>query len=1353
MKTIQAFYKLTLHHLMTKIFNLCFKNKTKQITENQILKITIALIIYSAINLANGKSFEALAQAGSLDTTFANRGIDTTSFGGAYGQSVIIQSDKKIIVAGGGYNGSIYGVGLIRYLSDGSLDNTFGTKGKVYTDIGGISSWGNECKLQSDGKIVVAGISNTKSSSLFGGNIQNFLVARYNSDGSLDKTFNNTGTVVTGFNQKNAQAGSLAIQTDGKIVTAGIVDAGSNSASYDFAIVRYNSDGTLDNTFGNSGKVTTDFNKNNDIINSIKLQTDGKIVVAGPVSGSSSGTFYALARYNTDGSLDNTFGTNGKVTTTITNGDDEAFSVTILNDGKFIVTGSVGLDKVPYIGLIKYNSDGSLDTSFGTGGKVTTHAGNADSRGYSLVTQSDNKILITGIVADSNVSQKFLLVMRYNIDGKVDSLFGTQGKVKTAIGKKDDAGYSIALQTDKKIVVAGWTKDINDNYNYGVVRYNGDCDPPVITTNAPQTICIGNNITLNGSGADTYSWSNGISNGIAFTPTQGVHTYTVVGTNSKTNCKNSVTTTVTVNALPTVSASSSLNTICAGASVKLTGSGASTYSWSDGISNATNFTPSVTKTYTVTGTDANNCSNTATVSIKVNSLPTVTANASANTICSGASVTLTGSGANTYSWSDGINNNVAFNPSSTKTFTVTGIDANNCSNTNTITVYVNNTSGTGVTAHTSATSVCAGTSVTLTGSGATSYSWSDGVTDAVSFIPTTTKSYTVTGISNGNCSNSASIMVYVNALPTVTANASIATVCEGTSVTLTGSGANSYSWSDGVLNNVVFTPTATKTYTLTGTDANNCSNSAILKIIINPLPLITAIANANTICTGGSVILTGSGASTYTWSDGITNGVGFIPATTKTYTVTGKDVNNCTNTATKTITVNTATSLTVTANASATSVCAGSPVTLSGSGATSYSWSGNRVDGVPFIPSATDSYTVTGTNTIGCSAFASIKIIVNAIPGITAKASSNTICVGDSILLYGAGGSNYSWSNNVKDSIYFAPTSTQTYTVTTKGTNGCSGYGSTTVTVYTLSLTGLGAVASKTNLCSGDSVTLSGTGADKYYWTGGVEDKKTFSPLTTATYTLTGIKNNTCNRSSITIQVNKSPNVTAAVTPSSSAVCAETFVTLSGIGADAFVWSDSIIDGIPFIPKASHTYTIIGTTNNCSGTAIHTITVFPLPKVNITVSPSVTICAGDSIKLTASGAKTLTWSDNVINGKFFIPTVTKTYNVTAKDGNSCTKKASQLITVKSCEQQVGINELDNFNDFNLYPNPNNGAFTITASGGTYSIIDELGRTIQQVYLNNSNNYAVTIENLNSGIYFIVGYNNETITHQKIIVAK
>ncbi|MCC6371474.1 MAG: hypothetical protein IT236_10760, partial [Bacteroidia bacterium] len=260
--------------------------------------------------------------------------------------------------------------------------------------------------------------------------------------------------------------------------------------------------------------------------------------------------------------------------------------------------------------------------------------------------------------------------------------------------------------------------------------------------------------------------------------------------------------------------------------------------------------------------------------------------------------------------------------------------------------------------------LCAGSAYTITPTGASTYTYSGG-SNVVS--PSITTNYTVTGTSAQGCisSSAAVLTVSVGALPVVTANSSTNAVCIGATVSLSGGGASSYTWSGGVTNGFAFTPTITTNYTVTGMDGNGCQNTAIKTVTVFALPTVSTVASSTAICSGGTVSVSGSGASTYTWTGGVSNGVAFTPTLTNTYSVTGTDVNGCQNTASRAIVVNARP--VVTANTSTSAVCIGGLVTLTGGGASTYTWTGGATNNVAFAPSTTISYSVSGTSTAGCT--------------------------------------------------------------------------------------------------------------------------------------------------------------------------------------------------------------------------------------------------------------------------------------------------------------------------------------------------------------------------------------------------
>jgi uncharacterized delta-60 repeat protein len=400
--------------------------------------------------------------SGSLDTTFGTGGIVTTSVGSgdAYARALGIQSDGRIVVAGYSYNGSNYDFALMRYNADGSLDKTFGAGGIVTTAVGSGDDYARALGIQSDGRIVVVGYS-------YNGSKNDFALARYNADGSLDATFGTGGIVTTSVGRTADYAYALGIQSDGRIVIAG------NSFNLDiadnrFTLVRYNTDGSLDTTFGTGGTVITSVGSRYGYATTLGIQSDGRIVAAGGCNNGRSIDF-ALARYNTDSSLDATFGTGGIVNTTLKiDGTDTVDTLGIQSDGRIVVAGYSYSGSNSDFALVRYNADGSLDTTFGTGGIVTTNVLGSNDIPYALGIQSDGRIVLVG--RSYNGSNYDFALVRYNADGSLDATFGTDGIVTTAVGSGDDYAYALGIQPDGRIVVAGFS-NIGNNDNFSLVRY------------------------------------------------------------------------------------------------------------------------------------------------------------------------------------------------------------------------------------------------------------------------------------------------------------------------------------------------------------------------------------------------------------------------------------------------------------------------------------------------------------------------------------------------------------------------------------------------------------------------------------------------------------------------------------------------------------------------------------------------------------------------------------------------------------------------------------------------------------------------------------------------------------------
>jgi hypothetical protein len=416
---------------------------------------------------------------------------------------------------------------------------------------------------------------------------------------------------------------------------------------------------------------------------------------------------------------------------------------------------------------------------------------------------------------------------------------------------------------------------------------------PTVSASINQSVCAGSPVTLNGSGALTYSWNNGVTNAVAFTPVSTA-TYTVTGTNQQ-GCTGTATTTVTVNALPVVSAGVD-QTVCGGSSVTFTATGATNYVWNNGATGASLTVQTGTNlsstSYFVTGTNSSTgCSSNDIVLVNVLGLPTVFAGNDL-TICFGDSVILTGLGATSYSWTNGVINNSPFIPQLTQTYTLTGVDLNQCQNVDQITVFVNPSptvfAGNDI-------ELCEGGNIVLVASGAQTYSWDNGAVNGVSFVPTNTTNYIVTGTNAYGCQDQDDLLVTVNALPTISAGVN-QTICAGDSILLQANGAANYTWNIGQFNGTYFQPASTMTLSVVGIDTNNCEGSSAFTVEVNPNPTIFLVSDT-TVCDYNLPLqLTAAGnATSFLWSNG-TSGTSISITQAGTYIVTG-ELNGCTESA------------------------------------------------------------------------------------------------------------------------------------------------------------------------------------------------------------------------------------------------------------------------------------------------------------------------------------------------------------------------------------------------------------------------------------------------------------------------
>jgi uncharacterized delta-60 repeat protein len=400
--------------------------------------------------------------AGELDPTFGDGGRVVTDLGGDDSAGgMAIQRDGRIVVAGQRVAGRSGGFVVARYLSDGSLDPSFGTGGSVTTDIGEVDG-ANAVVIQDDGRIVAAGFAQPP-----GGADVDFAVVRYLADGSPDPSFG-TGGIVTTDVSGNDAALDVVVQEDGKIVAAGR----AVRRGFDFALTRYLPDGTVDHSFGKEGAVRTEFS-GNEVALAVAVQDDGPILAVGNVFNQRESNF-ALARYLPNGALDPSFGGDGRVTTAFGIGSNAATDVVVQEGGHILVAGSSMGRRALSWALARYLPDGTLDHSFGKLGRVKTTFGPGDDFALALVTQEDGRILAAGTAAGLRGGPDFALA-RYLPEGRLDASFGGDGRTVTDFSGGEDYALDLALQPDGKAVAAGRTFDVDTfETNTALARYLTD---------------------------------------------------------------------------------------------------------------------------------------------------------------------------------------------------------------------------------------------------------------------------------------------------------------------------------------------------------------------------------------------------------------------------------------------------------------------------------------------------------------------------------------------------------------------------------------------------------------------------------------------------------------------------------------------------------------------------------------------------------------------------------------------------------------------------------------------------------------------------------------------------------------
>jgi uncharacterized delta-60 repeat protein len=402
----------------------------------------LKFIVLVSVSLQSALCFAEAAR-------FSRDGVVLTSVGSqrdnAYG--VVVQPDGKAVVAGASYNGKDTDIAVLRYSSNGRLDRNFGTGGAVIIDSRMGDDKATALALQPDGRIVVVG-------SVFNGKDTDFMTLRLLPDGTLDRSFGRKGMIVEDFGSGNDQAYSVLLEPDGKIIVGG---SASNGKDLDFAMVRYDGAGNRDPKFGVDGRAIVGLGDSDDLASddygyALVRQGDGRLILVG-YSQTTQSSVFASCRFFANGVLDPTYGKSGIVITPVGPQQDQAFAAAVQSDGKLIVAGASSDRKGTHFALVRYNSNGKLDTSFGKKGVVTTVVGNSLDVIYAIQVDHENTITVAGSSFTSNDVD--LVVARYNGSGELDNSFGKGGIAASAISPQYDAAYSLALENDGKILAAG----------------------------------------------------------------------------------------------------------------------------------------------------------------------------------------------------------------------------------------------------------------------------------------------------------------------------------------------------------------------------------------------------------------------------------------------------------------------------------------------------------------------------------------------------------------------------------------------------------------------------------------------------------------------------------------------------------------------------------------------------------------------------------------------------------------------------------------------------------------------------------------------------------------------------------
>ena len=426
-----------------------------------LIGLVFALIAPAAFAHDSGFGLARYTSGGRLDTTFGNGGVVVTRSapGSFVANALALQSDGKIVIGGmiSDVSSGTLQLAVARYNADGTPDATFGTSGISSTPVGVAGGEANAIAIQPDGMIVVAGTAFSHGSAQ-----DSALLARYTSTGALDTSFGAAGITTTALGAGASNAAAVVLQNDFRIVVVGTAYS-NGPTDDDFAVARYTATGHLDQSFGNGGIITADFGSPNshaslDRATSVALQPDGKVLVGGFTRGDHQA--FAVVRYTSDGNLDTSFGAGGKAQ--IPAAEPQVYAIMLQNSGDIVLAGSTTtLNGTAPFALLRLLPDGTPDELFGTAGLVSTAFDGSRSGARTVVAQSDGKLISGGAkfgapsAQGDALPQSGFALARYKADGSLDPTFGSDGRTSTDLGDAGATPLSLAVQPDGKILVAG----------------------------------------------------------------------------------------------------------------------------------------------------------------------------------------------------------------------------------------------------------------------------------------------------------------------------------------------------------------------------------------------------------------------------------------------------------------------------------------------------------------------------------------------------------------------------------------------------------------------------------------------------------------------------------------------------------------------------------------------------------------------------------------------------------------------------------------------------------------------------------------------------------------------------------